>query len=349
MKKKILGMILAGAMIISLTACGEDPDAKKYALIANTTTEEKQEYTQKAWEGLEKFAKEQESKYARYEPGGEQKDNYGDAIEEAIDAGAKVIVCIGEEMAVPVYQAQKDHKKTKFLLLEAQPHKKKSEEAVIKSNTCVIYFDEVQSGFLAGYASVAEGARNIGYMGGQENDRNKKLLSGFVQGAEAAAKDLSLGTGAVQLRYVYTGDNKLSPAHMGTALDWYKAGCEIIFTPDKEVGLSVMKAAENQNKKVIGADADRSGQSASVLTSTVKDYAGAVYHGLTESIGENFPGEKKVVYGAAENGVALTFDTGTFTAFDQSKYENMYRKLSTGDTAVTEEMPAGNLVTVTKE
>lgn len=348
MKKRLLCLLLAGLMSVGLTACGEDPDAKKYALINNNTTEELTAYTQSAWAGVERFGQEQNVKYAQYTPEGNEPGQYEDTIDEAVKEGAEVVVCIGDDMSVPVYQAQKAHKNTKFVLMEAEPHKKKSKEANIRSNTCAIFFNIEQQGFVAGYAAVAEGSRNIGFMGGEDTERNKKLAAGYIQGAEAAAQDLSLSAGAVQLRYAFLGDDKLSPLHMGTALDWYKSGCEVIFAPDEAVGRAAIKAAENQNRKVIGADLDRSGQSPNMLTSAIKDYAGAVYYTLSAYTKDEFKGESVLQYGAKESGPALSLATSTFAAFSQDQYNAMYQKLAGGTPEVTKEIPSTTLVTVTQ-
>ena len=64
MRKKLAGLFLAGVMLLNLTACGEDPDATKYALIVNTQAD--QTYTYQAWEGIQRFSVENGVKCAQY-------------------------------------------------------------------------------------------------------------------------------------------------------------------------------------------------------------------------------------------------------------------------------------------
>lgn len=339
MKKKWIGLFWAVFMVLSLTACREDPDAKKYALITNSSTEETAYYTDLVWEGIEKFANEQGVKCGKYTSAGMDTEKITEKIDEAVDAGAKVVFCIGDEMSVAVYEAQKEHKKVKFYLMEAEPHKEGKEKVSIRENTCVIQFDIVQEGFLAGYAAVANGARSIGFMAGEKTDRNEKLLSGYLQGAETAAKDAGLSAGEVTFRQLYTGADKLSPEYMATGIEWYKAGCEVIFTPDKNVAVSVSKAAENQDKKIICADDKQPDNIAQILTSTRKDYAGAAYQALSDCINENFVGETAVTFGAKESGISMDLENSSFTGFSQEKYDSMYQALANGTISVEETAP----------
>lgn len=334
-------------MILGLSACGNNPDAKRYALIENHTTQENTTNTESAWAGIQAAAASQETNGGRYMPAGDETDDYIEAIDEAVKDGAKVVVCMGEEMSVAVYMAQKDHTGTKFVLMEAEPHKIKSEKPNLKKNTCSIYFDQIYEGYLAGYAAVAEGARNIGFMGGEENETESTLLAGYIQGAEAAAADLSLSEGSVQLRSIWLGDNKVSPSHMGVALDWYKDNCEIIFAPDEGIALSAAKAAENQNKKVICAGADESALSSTILTSAVKDYAAAVENIIADYEEDKFPGEETLTYGAKEKAYTLVRTDANFASFTQERYDAMYQKLSSGEVAVSKEAPATTYVVVT--
>ena len=349
MKKKLAVLLLGGLALLNLTACGEDPDAKKYALIVNKGTEEYEQYSGQAWEGIEKFSGEQGIKCGKYEPEGNEVSAVTTVIDQAVDEGAEVVFCIGEDAAEAVYKAQKSHKKVHFYLIGAEPHKEKSEEPSIRENTSAVYFDEVEQGFLAGYAAVSEGARSVGFLAGEKSERNEKLLSGFIQGAEAAASEAGLNAGAVTLHQKYTGENKLSPAYMADAIEWYKNNCEIIFAPDDKVAASVAKAAENQNRELICADADGTAISAQVLTSANKDYAGFAYYALKQYVNESFAGETTTIAGAKESAVSLDMEHASFTAFPQEAYLAMYQKLCDGSYALTETAPTTTIVTIVAE
>ncbi len=347
MRKKLAGLFLAGVMLLNLTACGEDPDATKYALIVNTQAD--QTYTDQAWEGIQRFSVENGVKCAQYRTEDTESEAAVAAIDQAVEEGAEVIFCMGEEMSVAVYEAQKEYKKVNFFLMDAEPHKENSEEPSIRENTCVVYIDEVQQGFLAGYSAVAEGARSIGFMGGVQDEHSEKMLAGFIQGAETAAREAGLTAGSIALRQMFTGKDRVSPVYMSDAIAWYKAGCEIIFAPDQEVAVSAAKAAENQNKKIICDGADQMGISAQVLTCTTKDYAGFVYYALGICMDDSFEGKTTLEVGAKENAIGLVMDNTSFTAFSQDKYTEVYANLANGTYAPADKAPETTILTLVNE
>lgn len=350
MKKRVLGLIFTGVMMLALTACG-DAEEKKYALIENTTSEADQLSSNSAWEGIMQFATENGELAEIYKPEGEKRKNYAAAIEAAVEAGAEVVVCVGDEMAVPVYEAQNDYRNVNFVLLNADPHKRFSEKANISENTIALHFDGMTESYLAGYMAVANGARDIGCMGGAENEESKMAASGFIQGAEAAAKDLSLTAGTVKIRYAFTGEDKLSPAYMSKALAWYTAGCEVIFAPNEQVRESVIQAAENAQRKVIGIGKSSMEESETILTASYINYGGAVYQELMNIKNEVFVGEQSLLCGAKENGVAVVLENSGLDENAVTHYNAVYQKLADGQAKIDAEteMPVTALVTVETE
>src|SRR5690606_31217205 len=138
-------------------------------------------------------------------------------------------------------------------------------------NTVNILFQEEQPGFLAGYAAVAEGFTNLGFMGGMAVPAVKKFGIGYVAGAFYAAHELNKTITFDANRYEYLGNFDNDPAHTNRAAGWYDAGVEVIFAAAGGAGNAVMAAAEQKNKKVIGVDIDQSGESTTVISSAMKD------------------------------------------------------------------------------
>lgn len=60
-------------------------------------------------------------KYEASVPAGRTTEDYENTIKEAAQKGASVIVCAGTSMSRAVYDAQRDWKDVRFLLLEAEP------------------------------------------------------------------------------------------------------------------------------------------------------------------------------------------------------------------------------------
>ena len=220
MKKKILSLILAGVMVMSMAACavkkpgaedtakdGDKKDSKggyELALITDVGTIDDKSFNQGSWEGLEKYAKEHDITYKYYKPAEKSDEACLNAIDLAVKGGAKVVATPGFLFEVPVYEAQTKYPDVSFIIIDAQPVK--DGEAKLEDNVLSIFYAEEQAGYLAGYAAVTEGYRNLGFMGGIAVPAVIRYGYGFVQGADAAAKDLGLAAGDVSVKYTYVGN-----------------------------------------------------------------------------------------------------------------------------------------------
>ena len=198
------------------------------------------------------------------------------------------------------------------------------------NNTLSILYAEDQAGFLAGYAAVTDGYRQLGFIGGMAVSSVIRFGYGFVQGAEFAAVQLGLAPGAVNIKYHYTGDFIASPQTQSLAASWYSSGTELIFACGGALGSSVMKAAEQAGKKVIGVDVDQSKESSSVITSAMKGLQSSVYTSITNFYAGRFPGGQTQVFSAANNGVGLPMETSGFKTFSRNDYHSIFQKLVSG-------------------
>lgn len=352
MKKKLISLVLAGAMLLGMAGCAEKPEASgegskddkgsKYelALITDVGTIDDKSFNQGSWEGLEKYAKEKDITYKYYKPSEKSDKAFITAIDLAIKGGAKVVVTPGFLFERPIFEAQTKYPDTKFIIVDAAPVEGQNKAPVIEDNVLSIFYAEEQAGYLAGYAAVEEGYKQLGFMGGISLPPVVRYGYGFVQGAEAAAKELGLAKGDVNIKYTYVGNFDASPENQAKAAAWYSEGTECIFACGGGVGNSVMKAAEGADKKVIGVDVDQSGESETVITSAMKTLSDSVYNAISSVYDETFEGGKSVILGAAENGIQLPMETSKFEKFTQEKYDEIYNGLKDGsikilnDTAV---------------
>ncbi len=196
-------------------------------------------------------------------------------------------------------------------------------------NAVGIVYAEEQAGFLAGYAAVMDGSTKLGFMGGMAVPAVVRFGYGFVQGAEYAAKEMGLKD--LVMNYHYTGGFDATPEAQALAASWYNSGIEVIFACGGAVGNSVMAAAEAVNGKVIGVDVDQSGESETVITSSMKGLASSVEQTLADFYAGNFPGGQAVVKDAAVDGVSLPMETSKFETFSQADYDAIYAKLVAGE------------------
>ena len=355
MKKKIMSLFLATAMVVSMTACVQKPGAassggtaSSLALITDVGTIDDKSFNQGSWEGLEKYAKDNNISHKYYKPTEKSDEACLNAIELAVKGGAKVIVTPGFLFEVPIYQAQEKYPDVKFIILDAAPVDPEGNQ-VIKDNVLSIFYAEEQAGYLAGYAAVEEGYRQLGFMGGIAVPAVIRFGYGYIQGADAAAKDLGLAPGDVTVKYTYVGNFDASPENNAKAAAWYNEGTECIFACGGGVGNSVMKAAETAGKVVIGVDVDQSGESATVITSAMKNLGGSVYSALDSYYKGTFEGGKSVTLDASSDGIQLPMETSKFKTFNQERYDKLYEGLKNGDIKVTNDTVGENATDVPTE
>jgi basic membrane protein A and related proteins len=327
--KKLLILLTVFLMVFGLAACST-PKAKTFelALITDKGEIDDKSFNQGAWEGLKKYADANKKTYAYYKPTEVTTDAYIAAIDLAVKAGAKVIVTPGFLFEPAVFKAQDTYPNVKFVLLDGFPNNQDyagTYKEKINANVYSIFYREEQSGFLAGYAAVKDGYTKLGFMGGMAVPAVVRYGYGFAQGAEYAAKELSK-TG-ITLKYHYTGDFADTPENKTKAASWYQAGVEVIFAAGGKVGNSVMSAAQDASKKVIGVDVDQSSESATVITSAMKELGNSVFSALDTYYKGTFPGGKSVHLGADVNGVGLPQDFSRFTTFKKADYDAIFAKL----------------------
>jgi basic membrane protein A len=326
--KKALSVLLLLALVFSLVGCGSKKDGYELALVTDIGTIDDKSFNQGAWEGLKKYAEENDITYKYYQPAEKTTDAYLESISLAVDGGAKLIVCPGFLFEGAVFKAQDEFPDTQFILLDGTPNRD-YEEFRIEKNVYSIFYAEQEAGFLAGYAAVKDGYTKLGFMGGMAVPAVVRFGYGFVQGADYAAKELGLS--AVDIKYFYTGGFDATPEAQAMAASWYSSGTEVIFGCGGAVGNSVMAAAEAAGTKVIGVDVDQSPESDTVITSALKMLSISVYDGITDYYKDAFPGGQSLTKSAKEDGVGLPMATSKFNTFSQADYEAIYAKLVSGE------------------
>jgi basic membrane protein A and related proteins len=333
--KKVLSLLLSSILIFglaTLTGCSsKDSGTSTYdiAMITDIGTIDDKSFNQGTWEGIVSYAEKNKITHKYYKPTEQSTDAYLAAIQLAVQGGAKVIVTPGFLFDEPIYKAQDLYPNVKFILIDGTPHNADFTDFKTGTNTVGITFAEEQSGYLAGYAAVKDGYTKLGFMGGMALPAVMRFGYGFVQGAEAAAKEMGISN--IDLKYHYTGDFLATPETQTLAASWYADGTQVIFGCGGAVGNSVMSAADAAKAKVIGVDVDQSSESATVITSAMKGLAVAVQSTLDQYYASKFPGGQNLVYGADKDGVQLPMSTSKFTKFTQAEYDAVYAKLKAGE------------------
>jgi basic membrane protein A len=348
-KSSVLLLVLV--LICTLFAGCEGGGSSEIALITDKGNIDDKSFNQGSWEGVVEFAKANKISHKYYKPEEASDAGYLAAIDLAVTGGAKVIVTPGFLFEVSVYHAQTKYPHVKFILLDGAPHSADYSDFNTGPNVASIMYAEEESGYLAGYAAVKDGYRKLGFMGGMAVPAVQAFGYGYLQGAEDAAEELGLEDGAISVTYHYTGNFEENDTNKATAKTMYQEGTEVIFACGGSVGKSVMAAAQEAGKKVIGVDVDQRYDSETVITSAMKGLGASVQQVL-ESIYKTNSWDKyagKTTYFDAKNdGIGLpttvigdedadAFDR--FNSFTMADYEVVYQRLVDGTVDPIREIP----------
>ncbi len=338
MLKKFLKLVSAvSIMSLCLTGCGSSSKSNaskaEIVLVTATGTIDDKSFNQGSWEGVKQYATENNMEHKYYESPDSSTTTVTSTLELAIAGGAKVVVCPGYLFGAPLYNVQERYPDVTFLHLDGTPSDENGNE-LIGNNVASFLFAEEQAGFLAGYAAVKDGYRNLGFMGGIAVPAVVRFGYGFIQGAEYAAQELGLNKGDVAIKYTYLGNYDATPENQAKAAAWYNQGTEVIFSCGGNIGSSIMSAAEAAGKKVIGVDIDQSNESSTVITSAMKNLSKTVYDALTEYYNNTLTTGVCHILDAKTNSVLLPMETSVFSNFTQEQYDAIYAELANGNITV---------------
>ncbi|MDR3050694.1 MAG: BMP family ABC transporter substrate-binding protein [Oscillospiraceae bacterium] len=338
--KKVLSLALA-ALLLLVAPVLAVAETYELALVTDLGTIDDRSFNQGSWEGLVKYAQENNITHKYYQPKEQSDDAYLDSIQLAVEGGAKLVVTPGYLFETPIYVAQDMYPDVNFVLVDGNPHSPDYADYRTEQNVVGIVYAEEESGFLAGYAIVKEGYTKLGYMGGMAVPAVVRYGYGFVQGAEYAAKEL--GIPEIIINYHYTGGFVATPEAQALAAAWYNDGIEVIFAAGGKVGNSVMAAAEAaQDKWVIGVDVDQGGESPRVITSAMKGLRESVYDAIADSYKGEFPGGEAWLLGADRLGVGLPLATSLFTKFTVADYDAVFAKLVAKEIPIVKDVTAAD-------
>lgn len=289
MKRKIMAVLLAAAMTGSLAGCGStqnknaadaSEEKMKVAMVTDSGDITDQSFNQMTYEACKAWGKENDIEFNYYKPQSDSDEARTASVDQAVADGANVIVLSGYVFAPTMIDESDLYPEVKFLALDVSagdicekgigegydynPDHYNVTDYYNEDNVYCCTYQEELSGFMAGYAAVMLGYRHLGFLGGMSVPAVNRYGYGYVQGADAAAKELGI-TDEVQVEYVcggqFYGDADIT-AYMDT---WYGSkGVEVVFACGGGIYTSAAEAAVKTGGKVIGVDSDQS--------ATIDDY-----------------------------------------------------------------------------
>ena len=361
--KKILALLLAAVMVATLFAgCAGTGTTKpttgneaaknpadeiademtsadgKYqvAFITDVGQLKDKSFNQGTYDGVKLYAAANGKSYKYYQPanGNEATDDDRiDAMKLACENGAEVVVAAGFMQEGALKAAAEAYPDVNFVFIDGYP--------IGFDNVAGIAFQEEQSGYLAGYATVMEGYTKLGFTGGGggTNPACQRFGYGFVQGAEAAAAAKGVKV-EVNYSWMYGAAFSASPELQTMATGWYQNGTEVIFACGGSMFQSVVAAASAEDGKVIGVDGDQSYESPTVITSAMKGLADATQWAIKicEQGKWDEIGGTSTALGAADNAVGLPTATWSLKNWSVADYEALFADVAAGKVAISDEL-----------
>ena len=378
--KKILAMLLALAMVLSLAACGasEAPAADapaaaseyKVAMVTDYGDITDQSFNQTTWEACLKFGETTGTEVKYYKPTTNDTAGRVASVELAIAEGYNVIVMPGYAFGGTIAEVSANYPDVKFIALDVAAGDLLESAVALKGESydynpdnwtltdyvhmdnvyCAIYQEEL-SGYMAGYAAVKLGYTKLGFLGGMAVPAVMRFGYGYVQGVDAAAKELGV---TVDMKYAY-GNQFFGDADITAVMDtWYAAGTEIVFACGGGIYTSAAEAAKKVGGKLIGVDTDQQpiidGQygEGMTVTSAMKGLAPTTIDTLTDVVvnGKWADYAGKIVSlglvseDPAANYVQLSSTTQFGDAFSEADYAAMVKGMFDGSIKVSNDISA---------
>ncbi len=332
--KKVFGFTLLFLSVFLLAACG----GRTYVIgmVTDVGDIDDESFNQGTWEGIVEYAEANDISHRYYQPEGESKEDYLDAIDLAVRRGAEIVITPGFMFEEAIYEAQSLYPDVMFVLLDGIPHPGDYAQSDVADNTVSIFYAEHESGFLAGYAAVKEGMTSLGYFGGVPVPPVVRFGVGYIAGAYYAAEELGVTLDFGQNNYEYRYSFAPDDTHRTRAAAWFDRDVEVIFSAAGGVGSNVMAAAQTADAWMIGVDVDQGALNDHVLTSAMKSLGVSVQQMLELYFDGEFPGGEVRTLTATEDGVALPMESSRFTNFTQADYDEIFGLLADGTIEVPE-------------
>ncbi len=293
-------------------------------------------FNQSTWNSVKRYAYENGMTYKYYVPANGEaasNDDIKAAVDAAVKGGAKVVVVCSFFFEDALRELAPANPEVEFLFVDGYPLEDDGGKPI--RNVLAVTFKAQEAGFLAGYAAVAEGLTALGFSGGGggENPSVNLYGFGFLQGANAAAKELGK---TVKMNWSFRYGDTFSPSpELQDMLEaWYIVdGIQAVMSCGGGMIVSALDAAAVTGGKVIGVDDDLSDEyPEAILTSACKNMCGATYsalHVYFDGKLTDYP-DGEFASGIADNGVMLPETNWSMKTFTQERYAQLLQDVAAG-------------------
>lgn len=352
MKKFLVALLVTTSVFLTLVftigvATRRQSDAFQVAMVTDFSDVNDASFNQACYEGAMEFSKLNHIKFNYYKPSSLSLAERVKSMKLAIDRGYDVILCPGFALGEAIAEVAPSHPNVKFIGLDiAESDFPKGFE--LTDNIAIFNYQEEIAGYLAGYGAVKEGYRRLGYLGGMASASVIRYGYGYVQGIDAAAKELEQ---KVEVEYVY-GGQFFGDSEIYKYIDnWYKVNnTEVVFSCGGSIYTSVALAAKENNGHMIGVDIDqapiidRDYKPGLCITSAMKGIWQTVVDVLNDlyNLGRWEPGMNLLGLVDSENPqhnyVQLPLDTWRMKNFTIDDYKKLVAEIISGTKVVSRDI-----------
>ena len=315
----------------------------KVALTCDTGTIDDESFNQACWTAVSGYMGD-DCQY--YIPEADASDEDRETmIRQAVNDGADVIVCVGYLYGASLAWAADQYPDVKFIAIDVTQGDIGTD--AIPANCYCITFKEEQAGYLAGYAVVKDGKTKLGFLGGMAVPAVIRYGYGYVQGADAAAKEL--GTN-IDINYFY-GGQFYGDANITSRMEgWYSNGTQVVFACGGGIYTSAVEAALKNNGYVVGVDVDQNYIGVNGVADgsfAYNPFITSAMKGLTEAVNTALSDIEAGDWSdiAASNGnfgledgdyigLPTADDSWNFETFTTDEYEALKSKIKSGEIVV---------------
>ena len=275
--KKLLSVLLALVMVLSLAACGgetggseaasgEQTDLTVALVVAGTFGD--QAFYDNSRMGCQQLVEDYGVTLKEIEC---NNNGHTQQIYNAADA-ADIVVLVGWEF-YDVELVAPEYPDVKFVWVD-------NVTSTNIDNVLCIPYAQNEGSFLVGYiaAKMSETGK-VGAVGGQDDATINDFIAGFKHGAEYANPDI-----VVEITYSGTYDDPAVGKECALALN--DKGVDVIFQICSKAGEGVFQAAQEQGFYAIGVDSDQKYIAEDVIIcSMIKEVGKSVYDAIAKHIG----------------------------------------------------------------
>lgn len=341
--KRLTALLMAGVMVLGLTACGSKEPAAEGTQEAAGTEETVQEGSEETAQadtqapaeegggslgagkkailivngnlgdlgffdsangGMQRLKNELGMDIQVIETGDDE-SKWESALADAAEEKTDYVIGVSPSMVEPMQNIAPLYPEKKFLMMDNTV----DFEGGDYSNVYCATFKQNEGSFLAGAvaATMAKETGKLGFVGGMDIPPINDFLVGYIEGALAVNPD-------IKVIATYPGDyyDPAKGKEHGIVLS--NQGAEVMFAAAGPTGLGVIEAAVDAGKYIVGVDSDQSAGYAAngdeatanqIVTSMMKNVGDAIFRAIELDLKGELPMGTSESLGIAEGGVGL--------------------------------------------